>query len=259
MAKKNCVICGKEGYSYFPFCYEHLQEKNVGKIAKCEDCGTWHYADKHCEKCEGKGNLQEQAKQYTRNGCEMWTVPDDENPWKRRTVDIIDNAKVPTSELRCIICGEPSNGKHFCISCYNKYRERSIDIRISNCNSVQILDEYGSKTKKAKDGRYVRSLSEKIIIDYFFDNYIRVVYEKTIPYINDKGENKELHPDFYLTDYNLYIEFNGLTNKEYLKKKEYANKIYRDKGLNVEILEADDINDIEATMQILLDKYKNHR
>ena len=37
--KKNCVICGKEGYSYFPFCYKHLQMKNEGKIIKCEDCG----------------------------------------------------------------------------------------------------------------------------------------------------------------------------------------------------------------------------
>ena len=37
---------------------------------------------------------------------------------------------------------------------------------------------------KTKDGRFVRSLSEKIILDYFFDHFTRVVYEKTIPYIN---------------------------------------------------------------------------
>lgn len=53
MAKKNCVICGKDGYSYFPFCYEHLQEKNAGKIVKCEDCGTWHYIDTPCKNCGG--------------------------------------------------------------------------------------------------------------------------------------------------------------------------------------------------------------
>lgn len=166
-----------------------------------------------------------------------------------------DNTKESTSDLKCIICGADSNGKHFCRSCYSKYKDRSVDIRITNCNSTQILDEFGSKTKKAKDGRYVRSLSEKIIIDYFFDNYIRVVYEKTIPYTNEKGEEKELHPDFYLTDYNLYIEFNGLTNKAYLKMKEYATKIYKEKGLQVEILETNDINDIEKTMEKLLSKY----
>ena len=160
------------------------------------------------------------------------------------------------SELSCIVCGEPSNGKHFCYNCYNKYKDRSIDIRISNCRDTQVIDEYGNKTKKTKDGRNVRSLSEKIIIDYFFDNYIRVVYEKTIPYVNEKGEDANLHPDFYLPDYDLYIEFNGLTNKSYLKKKNYANKIYEEKGYRVVILESQDIDDIEGTLPRILSKYK---
>ena len=160
------------------------------------------------------------------------------------------------SDLTCIICGEPSNGKHFCYDCYNKYKDRSIDIRVSNCRDTQVIDEYGNKTKKTKDGRNVRSLSEKIIIDYFFDNFIRVVYEKTIPYVNEKGEDATLHPDFYLPDYNLYIEFNGLTNKSYLKKKNYANKIYEEKGYNVVILESQDIDDIEGSLTRILSKYK---
>lgn len=160
-----------------------------------------------------------------------------------------------SSDLTCIICGEPSNGKHFCIGCYRKYKDRAIDIRIINCHDTQIIDEYGNQTKKAKDGRRVRSLSEKIIIDYFFDNFIRVVYEKSVPYINEKGEDTTLHPDFYLPDYDLYIEFNGLNNKSYLKKKGYANKIYQEKGLKVEILESKDIDDIEETLSRILAKY----
>ena len=160
-----------------------------------------------------------------------------------------------SSDLSCIICGEPSNGKHFCVGCYHKYKDRAIDIRITNCRDTEIIDEYGNQTKKAKDGRRVRSLSEKIIIDYFFDNYIRVVYEKSIPYINEKGEEATLHPDFYLPDYDLYIEFNGLSKKSYLKKKDYANKIYRDKGLKVEILESKDIDDIEETLTRILSRY----
>ena len=225
---KTCVICGKAGWSYYPFCREHLQMKADGKITKCEKCGTWHLSADTCPGCK--------------------------NSAISKPTDSIKHGK-ENSELTCIICGEPSNGKHFCLPCYGRYKDRSVDIRITNCNSTQILDEFGSKTKKAKDGRYVRSLSEKIIIDYFFDNYIRVVYEKTIPYINEKGEEKELHPDFYLTDYDLYIEFNGLTNKAYLKMKDYANKIYKEKGLKVEILESDDINDIDKTMEKLLSKY----
>lgn len=164
-------------------------------------------------------------------------------------------AAEPSSDLTCIVCGEPSNGKHFCIGCYHKYKDHAVDLRITNCRDTQVIDEYGNQTKKAKDGRRVRSLSEKIIIDYFFDNYIRVVYEKSVPYVNEKGEDATLHPDFYLLDYDLYIEFNGLNNKSYLKKKDYANRIYREKGLKVEILESKDLDDVEESLSRILARY----
>ena len=159
-------------------------------------------------------------------------------------------------ELNCLLCGEPSNGKHFCLKCYKEYKAHSVDIRITNCKDVEIIDRYGNKKVKTKDGRFVRSLSEKIILDYFFDHFIRVIYEKTVSYTNDKGEAAELHPDFYLPDYDLYIEFNGLTNKTYLRKKEYVNKIYASKGYTVIILESDHINDIETTLDQVLEKHK---
>lgn len=233
--KHLCPICGEPtahiygNYNKYGLCPEHSTQEKAGKIKQCPDCGKWNKTGETC-------NCKKKQKVYF--------DPNEEE------------IKNETEELTCIICGKPSNGKHFCLDCWKKYKDKSIDIRITNCNSIQILDEYGTKKKKAKDGRFVRSLSEKIIIDYFFDNFIRVVYEKTIPYINEKGEEKELHPDFYLTDYDLYIEFNGLTDKAYLRQKEYANNIYKQKGLKVEILENDDTDDIEKTMQKLLSKYK---
>jgi hypothetical protein len=219
-----CPICGESTSIYMGkarkdgLCREHGKQAKNGEIEQCPDCGAWKKTNQKCQCSKAK-----------KNGV--------------------------TEEITCLICGEPSNGKHFCLKCWNKYKDKSIDIRITHCNSTQILDEYGNKTKKAKDGRFVRSLSEKIILDYFFDNYIRVIYEKTIPYVNEKGEEKELHPDFYLKDHDLYIEFNGLTNKTYLKMKNYVNKIYQEKGLKVEILESSDIDDIETTMEKLLEKY----
>ena len=160
------------------------------------------------------------------------------------------------SELTCLLCGEPSNGKHFCLKCYKEFKDHSVDVRITNCRDVEIIDKYGNKKVKTKDGRFVRSLSEKIILDYFFDHFIRIIYEKTVAYINEKGEAAELHPDFYLPDYDLYIEFNGLTNKKYLRQKEYVSKIYTAKGYTVVILESDDINDIESTLDQVLEKHK---
>ena len=175
---------------------------------------------------------------------------------KPKTVESETTKEDNANELTCIICGEPSNGKHFCLKCYKEFKDHSVDIRITNCRDTEIIDRYGNKKVKTKDGRFVRSLSEKIILDYFFDHFTRVVYEKTISYVNEKGENAELHPDFYLTDYDLYLEFNGLTNKTYLKKKEYVNKIYASKGFKVVILDSNDINDIESTLDKVLEEHK---
>ena len=58
-----------------------------------------------------------------------------------------------------------------------------------------------------------------------------------------------------MLDYDLYIEFNGLNNKSYLKKKDYANKIYREKGLKVEILESKDLDDVEESLSRILARY----
>ena len=37
---KPCVICGKNGFLYYPFCKEHLEMKQNGEIVKCENCGN---------------------------------------------------------------------------------------------------------------------------------------------------------------------------------------------------------------------------
>ena len=234
---KKCAVCEDNAYSFYPLCKKHLEMTKTGEVYK-NDEGKW----------------QLKSKQATNHFCSY-----DYHNKKAMQTENDEWQGESNNELTCLICGNPSNGKHFCLECWNKYKDKSIDMRITHCSSTQILDEYGNKTKKAKDGRFVRSLSEKIILDYFFDNYIRVVYEKTIPYINEKGEEKELHPDFYLVDYDLYIEFNGLSNKSYLKVKNYANRIYKEKGLNVEILESEDIDDIEKTMTSVLQRHKKNR
>lgn len=227
-----CPICGEPTNIYMGkarkdrLCRKHGMLANKGELILCEKCGKWNGDGISCS-------------------CKSSAI-------RTFIKEVFGNEP----ELSCIICGEDSAGKHFCRDCYNKYKDRSIDIRIMNCRDTQIIDEYGNKTKKTKDGRSVRSLSEKIIIDYFFDNYIRVVYEKAIPYVNEKGEDSILHPDFYLPDYDLYIEFNGLTNKSYLRKKDYANKIYKQKGYQVVILESQDIDDIETSLPQILSKYK---
>ena len=209
---KSCVICGKPSGMY-PLCREHLQMKAEGKVIKCEDCGTWHIVDTPCS-CKASKNVE-----------------------------------TATIDTECIICHEPSKGYWFCKDCYRKYKDRSVDIRITNCSEVEILDEYGNLQYKCDDGRKVRSRAEVIISNFLFKEKVRAVYEKAIYYKNEKGENETLHPDFYLPDYDIYIEYNELTAKSYINSKEYTKKIYQQLGLKVLVITDNELRDIEACLK----------
>lgn len=160
-----------------------------------------------------------------------------------------------SDELTCIICGEPSNGKHFCLKCYHKYKSRTIGIEIKNCREFTITDAYGNHNVKTANGLYVRSKSEKIIYDEFLRRKINCEYERTISYKDEEGNIKDLHPDFYLPDYNLYIEHWGYLDahdEEYEETKKYKEKIYQIKGYKLAATTSKDINDIQGAIEKLL-------
>lgn len=227
MASKTCVICGAPSGMY-PLCREHLQEKQNGNIIKCEECGAWHYKDKPC-KCAPKNT-----------------------PIKSE-----DAVQKNSSTTTCILCGtETKIGYHFCTSCYSKYSTKSITVQIKNCKEVTITDEYGNKEFKNKAGVMVRSLSEKIVSDELYDRGIRYRYEPTVPYLKEDGEIGELHPDFYLPDYDLYIEHWGIENNpKYESTKQFKEKIYKEQNKNVVGTTADDLKDISAAITKILFKF----
>lgn len=223
-----CPICGEPTSIYMGnarrdrLCRKHAKDFKEGLIEQCADCGKWHETGENCE-------------------CKKHSI--------------IKEEKELTDNLTCIICGEPSNGKHFCYKCWKKYKDRTITIQVKNCVEYLITDAYGNKDTKTANGLYVRSLSEKIIYDEFYRRGIRCEYERTVTYKDEKGEIQELHPDFYLTDYKLYLEHWGYLetkNKEYLESKEYKEKIYKSKGYKFAATVSQDIRDIQAAIERIL-------
>ena len=223
-----CPICGKPTFIYFGsprkdrLCKEHGTMSNKGEIEQCPECGKWN---KTGETCECKKNTH---KEEPKNNLE---------------------------ELTCIICGKPSNGKHFCVDCWKKYHSKTIDIRIEYCKDTKIIDAYGNKDTKTANGLYVRSIQEKVIYDELFRRGIKCEYERTISYKNEQGELKELHPDFYLTDYKIYIEHWGYLdsrNKQYEEEKSFKEKIYKSKGYKLAATTSADIKDIQAAIERIL-------
>lgn len=215
---KTCEICGANSGMY-PLCTKCFKLRDEGKVVKCEKCGAWHLINKpcKCEKTESKTEIKEEP-QFT-----------------------------------CILCGkEASPGHHFCYECYNEYSNQNITVNIEHCKKAEIIDKYGNKTKKTRSGVYVRSLHEKIISDELFEQNIRCIYEETLPYIKEDGTLDELHPDFYLPDFEIYIEHWGYQDSndpKYIKTKEYKEKIYKQLNKKVVGTSTKDLDDISGTIK----------
>lgn len=56
----------------------------------------------------------------------------------------------------------------------------------------------------------LKSLEEVMIANYLFMNGIEYEYEKEYPYKDEQNPKRTYHPDFYLKDYDLYLEHFGI-------------------------------------------------
>ncbi len=73
--------------------------------------------------------------------------------------------------------------------------------------------EYGIKSVTLR-GETVKSVGEKRIADYFEKNNIRYVYEQEARAKSLFLSHKISSPDFYLPDYDVFVEYWGLVNAD---------------------------------------------
>lgn len=88
-----------------------------------------------------------------------------------------------------------------------------------------------AKAFKTLNNEQVKSLEETKIANYLFMNGINYEYEKLYPFESDDLSKKSYRPDFYLTDYGIYLEHFGIT-KDFsvpwlspVEKKKYLDGI----------------------------------
>jgi hypothetical protein len=74
-------------------------------------------------------------------------------------------------------------------------------------------NEYGTQSVTL-DGIKVKSKAEKYVADYFCRNNIRYQYEKPAESHFWIFSNKISKPDFYLMDYDVYVEYWGLLDAD---------------------------------------------
>lgn len=79
---------------------------------------------------------------------------------------------------------------------------------------IQETSSEKAKSFQTLNNEHVKSLEETKIANFLFMNGINYEYEKLYPFESDDPERKSYRPDFYLTDYNIYLEHFGIS-KDY--------------------------------------------
>jgi len=105
----------------------------------------------------------------------------------------------------------------------------------------QVGEEQRKKKRTLKDEQ-VRSLEEVSIANFLFLNGVNYEYEKLYPFESDDPTRKAYRPDFYLPDYDIYIEHFGISKdnrlpwlseieeKKYLEGMKWKRQIHKENG-----------------------------
>ena len=105
-------------------------------------------------------------------------------------------------------------------------------------------------TIRASDGHMVRSRAEAMIDAWFYENRIVHAYERLV-----RVEQK-MYCDFYLPEYDLYIEYWGLeNNSKYKARKEKKLDIYRQNELRLIEIKDEHINNLDDYLMSQLVKF----
>jgi hypothetical protein len=102
-------------------------------------------------------------------------------------------------------------------------------------------------------GEVVKSGGERVIADYLFSKGIKYEYEK--PALDPSGRRIS-RPDFFLSEYNAYIEYWGMVNsnekterQEYIKSMEWKMQRYRESGMKFISIYPKDLDNLDAVLK----------
>lgn len=94
------------------------------------------------------------------------------------------------------------------------------------------VEKKGKRLKKDKitiQGEIVKSLEEVMIANFLYLNGVKYTYEKAYPHDPQDNYRKQYRPDFYLDDYDIYIEHFGITQDN---RAPWLSKIEEEKYLD---------------------------
>ncbi len=217
-------------------------------MGKCKRCGDWCY-DKYdyCYDCWLELFFDEDL---VEDEDIKETAEDDESVTESKVIAIcaISGEKITSNDEFYSLNVKKSsseNGKivpEYHMKVLKKYFDVIYDgqcrFKLFHDNDeVEVRDKYEAKFR-AEDGHLVRSTHEMLIDNYLFNHNIRHVYEKIV---YSKINDDQCTCDWYLPDYDIYIEYWGMSTQKYLDEKKYKINIYNSNNLNLLSIEKEDL------------------
>ena len=109
----------------------------------------------------------------------------------------------------------------------------------------------GAKEKMATDGTAVQSAGEKRIADWLAARKIAYVYDERFRVARDTL----IRPDFYLPEFDLYIEYWGMDTPEYNANRQKKLWLYQRAGKKLVSISFQDLPNLEAVLSLKLSRY----
>lgn len=97
---------------------------------------------------------------------------------------------------------------------YEMEKNADLETIKSKYEQQRYIQESGkdkARTLTTLNNERVKSIEETKIANFLFLNGVKYEYEKEYPFKSDDSLRKEYRPDFYLSDYDIYLEHFGIT------------------------------------------------
>jgi hypothetical protein len=109
---------------------------------------------------------------------------------------------------------------------------------------------YGTRSY-TDSGEYVKSKGEKIIADWLRAHGFKYEYEKKLVIKRPMRKDLWYSPDFYLPDYNIYIEYLGMYENfgDYRRKNDKKMEDYKKAGVNCLYIFPDNLCDLDSVIK----------
>ena len=136
--------------------------------------------------------------------------------------------------------------RSYCDKCFDEVylKRRNFDTKVEL-----------NKTIRTKDGTLVQSDGERKIGEWLSQNNMTYRYDERFRII----EGMAIRPDFYLPEFDVYIEYWGMDTADYKIGMLKKQKLYQQEGKKLISLYPNDKNDLDQTLKPKLESYIKKR